>query len=293
MKGKKHDNELATFVIGLANVTVINIYGEVPGDMDDILQTTVYAFLRMKTVKLKPSCVFVHQNVSELTAGSKGEMGRTRFVDKLDKMTEVAAEKEYGKNDVKFFKEVIDFNPSRDVFHFPNLWHGGQPMVSVSGRYSDKASALKAHLIQMIVRSRSQDSTAEKLSMISERIKDLWKALLNENFVFSFKNTLEIVVHNELEEMIFKWENELDNKVREWENKKRLELVALEREDKEFENSLLTKQLLAFIGECLHEVSKEMNTYFETSEHKSILEHWKKQTKTRIQDTIEALKKHT
>ncbi len=44
---QKHDNELATFVIGIANMTLINIYGEVPGDIDDILQTSVHAFLRM------------------------------------------------------------------------------------------------------------------------------------------------------------------------------------------------------------------------------------------------------
>ena len=61
---QKHDNELATFVIGLANMTLINIYGEVPGDMDDILQTSVHAFLRMTQVKCHPSCQFVHQNAS-------------------------------------------------------------------------------------------------------------------------------------------------------------------------------------------------------------------------------------
>ena len=53
---QKHDNELATFIIGLADVTLINIYGEVPGEMDDILQTSVHAFLRMRQVKFNPSC---------------------------------------------------------------------------------------------------------------------------------------------------------------------------------------------------------------------------------------------
>ena len=52
LKTQKHDNELATFVIGLANMTVINIYGEIPGDMDDILQTSVHAFLRIQAVNL-------------------------------------------------------------------------------------------------------------------------------------------------------------------------------------------------------------------------------------------------
>jgi hypothetical protein len=52
----EHDNELATFVIGLANLTLINIGGEVSGDVEDIPHTSVHAFLRMNQVELKPSC---------------------------------------------------------------------------------------------------------------------------------------------------------------------------------------------------------------------------------------------
>ncbi len=37
MERQEHDNELATFVIGLANLTIINIYGESPGELDDII----------------------------------------------------------------------------------------------------------------------------------------------------------------------------------------------------------------------------------------------------------------
>ena len=69
MQTQNHDNELATFVIGLANLTVINIYGEMPGDLDDILQTSVHAFLRMKAVKLTLGCHYVHQNVSAVYNG--------------------------------------------------------------------------------------------------------------------------------------------------------------------------------------------------------------------------------
>ena len=92
LKTQKHDNELATFVIGLANMTVINIYGEVPGDMDDILQTSVHAFLRMNQVKYYPSCQFVHQNVG---VNIKGEVGRAKFTQKLNKFTIDAAREEH------------------------------------------------------------------------------------------------------------------------------------------------------------------------------------------------------
>ena len=74
----KHDNEIATFVIGLANLTIVNIFGETPGDMDDILQTAVHALLRMKCVKLKPSVKFVHQNVKAVS--DKTDTGRQKFL---------------------------------------------------------------------------------------------------------------------------------------------------------------------------------------------------------------------
>jgi len=45
-----HDNELATFVIGIADFTIINVYGEAPADLSDILQIVVHALIRMKEV---------------------------------------------------------------------------------------------------------------------------------------------------------------------------------------------------------------------------------------------------
>ena len=71
LQGLKHDNELATFVIGLADTTIINISGEAQGDLNDILQTTVHAFIRMKATQMTPSCHFVHQNVQDALANSK------------------------------------------------------------------------------------------------------------------------------------------------------------------------------------------------------------------------------
>nr|XP_033501545.1 interferon-induced very large GTPase 1-like [Epinephelus lanceolatus] len=61
-----HDNKLATFVVGLGNMTLINIFGENPAEMQDVLQIVVQAFIRMKNVELSPSCVFVHQNVTKI-----------------------------------------------------------------------------------------------------------------------------------------------------------------------------------------------------------------------------------
>ncbi|KAK9535487.1 hypothetical protein VZT92_007865 [Zoarces viviparus] len=89
-----HDNELATFVVGLGNMTLINIFGENPAEMQDVLQIVVQAFMRMKKIKLSPSCVFVHQNVTDIAAAEKNMDGKRRLQEKLDKMAQLAAKEE-------------------------------------------------------------------------------------------------------------------------------------------------------------------------------------------------------
>ncbi|XP_051745713.1 interferon-induced very large GTPase 1-like [Ctenopharyngodon idella] len=130
---KVHDNELATFVVGLGNMTLINIFGENPSEMQEILQIVVQAFLRMKKVRLNPSCVFVHQNVSDVTAGEKNEEGRRRLQEKLDKMTKLAAKDEV--YDAGCFSDVIKFDVQNDVKYFAHLWEGNPPMAPPNPNY--------------------------------------------------------------------------------------------------------------------------------------------------------------
>ncbi|XP_018523233.1 interferon-induced very large GTPase 1 [Lates calcarifer] len=108
-----HDNELATFVVGLGNMTLINIFGENPAEMQDILQIVVQAFMRMKKVQLSPSCVFVHQNVTDIAAAEKNMDGKRRLQEKLDQMTQLAAKEEVC--DAECFSDIIAFDVQKDV----------------------------------------------------------------------------------------------------------------------------------------------------------------------------------
>ncbi|XP_041331513.1 LOW QUALITY PROTEIN: interferon-induced very large GTPase 1-like [Pyrgilauda ruficollis] len=187
-----HDNELATFVIGVGNVTVINIFGENPSEMQDVLQIAVQAFLRMKKVNLSPSCVFVHQNVGEATAKEQNMEGQRRLQEKLDEMTVVAAQQEFC--DVSSFSDVIAFDVNTHIHYFAHLWEGNPPMAPPNPTYSQNVQQLKSKILQA-AKNQSQCSIL-RLSSLKDRIGDLWNALLNENFVFSFKNSLEIEQEN-------------------------------------------------------------------------------------------------
>lgn len=205
-KSQNWDNELATFVIGLGNLTLINIFGENPSEMQDILQIAVQAFLRMKQVKISPSCLFVHQNVGEVTAKDQNMEGRRRLEQKLDEMTALAAEQEEHSN-ISRFSDVIKFDANSHVYYFAHLWKGNPPMAPPNPCYSYNVQELKSRIL----------STAEweyrgkifRISDVKLRIQDLWKALINENFIFSFRNTREIMAMSKLETMYNHWTCEL------------------------------------------------------------------------------------
>ncbi|XP_041760059.1 up-regulator of cell proliferation [Coregonus clupeaformis] len=88
----ERDNELATLVIGLSDITIINIAMENSTEMNEVLQIAVHAFLRMKEVGKIPVCYFVHQNVAGVSAHNVTD--RKYILDRLNKMTQIAAEME-------------------------------------------------------------------------------------------------------------------------------------------------------------------------------------------------------
>uniref|UniRef100_A0A669D1M3 Uncharacterized LOC100705945 n=1 Tax=Oreochromis niloticus TaxID=8128 RepID=A0A669D1M3_ORENI len=167
-----HDNELATLVVGLGNLTLINIFGENPSDMQDILQIVVQAFVRMKIVKLSPSCVFVHQNVTDVAAAEKNMDGKRRLQEKLDQMAKLAAEEEVC--DAECFSDVIEFNVQTDVKYCAQLWEGSPPMAPPNPGYSESIQEVKNAIL-----SKASKSAGITLSQFKTNIQDLWTALLN------------------------------------------------------------------------------------------------------------------
>ncbi|XP_062873450.1 interferon-induced very large GTPase 1-like [Trichomycterus rosablanca] len=274
-----HDNELATFVVGLGNLTLINLFGENPAEMQEILQIVVQAFLRMKKVKLNPRCMFVHQNVGDITAGEKNMEGRRRLQEKLDEMTKLAAKEE--DSEAECFSDVIAFNVQDDVQYFAQLWEGSPPMAPPNPSYSENVQKLKRAIFTNATKFYSMN-----LSELKSRISDLWKALLNENFVFSFRNTLEIAAYRKLETEFGKWTWSLRSAMLEHEEK--LHYTIKNRKLKKIED----KDLYDHMKKTKEEVEKSMKCYFEEDKDKDILIQWKERCEQRIKQLLEDLVKN-
>ncbi|XP_066535270.1 interferon-induced very large GTPase 1-like [Hoplias malabaricus] len=257
-----HDNELATFVVGLGNMTLINIFGENPSEMQDILQIVVQAFMRMKQVRLSPSCVFVHQNVTDIAAGEKMMKGRRRLQDKLDEMTKLAAKDEVC--DAECFSDVIGFDVEDDVRYFVQLWEGSPPMAPPNPCYSENIQELKRAIVH-----RASQTNGMTLSQFKLRVDDLWNALLNENFVFSFKNAHEISVHRKLEEEHEKWTWSLRSAMLGIEN------TMLNRVSSGNVEAVETQDLIREMAVTMDGVQGAFKVFFEEDSEKETLIQWK------------------
>ena len=285
---QKHDNELATFVIGLADLTIINIYGETPGELTDILQTSVHAFIRMKNVEMQLSCHFVHQNVTAVMADSKSKVGRQNFQDRLDFMTNTAAKLEKCEGKFRSFQDVIQFNDETNVTLFPSLWKGDPPMAPVNPGYSFKACTLKEAIV-ISVKGKTRCNFAD----FQLRVRKLWYAVLQEKFVFSFKNTLEVTAYNELDTKYSQWSWDLQHKMLEWQHQAGNQISSCDVSD-----------IDSVVDSCLLEVERDLNDiylrlneqlieFFEKSERSETLSQWRASTEIRLKNLCEEHKEES
>ncbi|KAG9462325.1 hypothetical protein GDO78_014370 [Eleutherodactylus coqui] len=209
----EHDNELATLVVGLSNVTIINMAMENTTEMKDILQMVVHAFLRMKEIGKKPNCQFVHQNVSDVSAHDKNMRDRKKLLDQLNEMTKVAARMEK-KIGITRFGDVMNYDFERHNWYIPGLWQGVPPMAPVNCGYSENVHKLKQDLFAFMKTQNAPSNIQDFITWV----ESLWNAVKHEKFIFSFRNSLVADAYGKLSMQFSLWEWEFNKKIYEWIN---------------------------------------------------------------------------
>ncbi|XP_060924725.1 up-regulator of cell proliferation-like [Limanda limanda] len=217
----EHDNQLATFVIGLSDATIINIAMENAAEMKDVLQIVVHAFLRMKEIGKKPVCHFVHQNVSSVSAHEKNMTPKKLLLDQLNEMTQIAAEMEK-KPSIKEFTDVLDYDMDKNNWHIPGLWHGTPPMAPVDTGYSEAVADFKKNLLQTV--KKDPGNEVSQIPEFLEIMKSLWKAVKYENFIFSFRNTLVAQAYDNLCKEFNQWDWEFRKEILTWQTQAEVEI---------------------------------------------------------------------
>ena len=233
----------------------------------------------MNRINFHPSCQFVYQNAS---TNIQGEVGKDKFTQRLNKYTVDAAREEHCEGQYETFSQVIKFDDQSDVHYFPALWKGDPPMAPVNQGYSHAAQALKKNIIE-IMNSRGSASAKGStnkfcrltIASLNQKISDFWSTLLKENFVFSFKNTLEIAAYRSLEREYNHWDWTFQVAISDWERKTHNLINPIDdvRKAMTLVNEKM-KELPEYVSEQYKKLQKEMDIFF-NGDNSETLAQWK------------------
>ncbi|XP_034020371.1 up-regulator of cell proliferation-like [Thalassophryne amazonica] len=289
----EHDNELATFIVGMSDITIINIAMENSSEMKDILQIVVHAFLRMKEVGKKPKCQFVHQNVSDVSAHEKNLRDRKLLLEQLNEMTQAAAKMEKKEGNTSF-TDVMEYNPDTGNWYIPGLWNGNPPMAPVNAGYSEAVYELKKTIIQTL---GGCESSANEISEFNNWMTSLWNAVKYENFIFSFRNSLMADAYMKLCTEFNKWEWEFKKHMYTWIKNAEIKIFNFGTVALKSEISDLGAFITELKTEALSELSKQemivdenVAKYFEQKEgHVYLVERYKQD----FSNSVKSLRQET
>ncbi|GAB1292507.1 Interferon-induced very large GTPase 1 [Apodemus speciosus] len=277
-KAQSKENVLATFIIALGNLTLVNIWGPNLSEIQDVLQIAVHAFLRMKQLNTSPGCLFVHQNTEETIDTNQSLAKRQQLQEKLDGMALAAARCEQC-SDVHCFSDVIKFDIRTHIHYFAHLWEGNPPMAPPNPCYSHNVQQLKSRILKF-AKEESRGSIL-KISEFKVLIWDLWKALVKENFIFRFKNTQEVVAVAKLETAYNAWTWELRNYVLDLQNK------LIKQIWNEFAQEIPINSVECQVARKYEAIKRELEKYFREDQDRDTLAPWR----GKFEDDLKTLKK--
>ncbi|KAK2843792.1 hypothetical protein Q7C36_012007 [Tachysurus vachellii] len=266
----EHDNELATFVIGLSDVTIINIAMENSTEMKDVLQIAVHAFLRMKEVGKKTVCHIVHQNVGGVSAYNKNLTERKQLLEQLNEMTVIAADMEKKPN-IKKFTDVLDYDVETNNWYIPGLWHGTPPMAPVNTGYSVAVLDFKKNLLKA-----RKDEEPSQIPEFLQWMCSLWKAVKFENFIFSFRNTLVAHEYDNLSKKFTEWEWSFRRHIQSWVTSEMVQIPNTEKSQNNEVVEQIKQKAHKEIASQRDRMYKNLNEYYKKKDrHVHLVEKYK------------------
>ncbi|XP_069840761.1 up-regulator of cell proliferation-like [Dendropsophus ebraccatus] len=283
----EHDNELATLVVGLSDITIVNMAMENTTEIKDILQIAVHAFLRMKDVGKKPSCQFVHQNVSDVSAHGKNMTDRKKHLEQLNEITKTAAKMEK-KNGIKTFSDVMDYDLEKHNWYIPGLWQGDPPMAPVNLGYSANIFELKKYLFEFMKTQKSLQMPLNISEFISW-IENLWKAVKYDKFIYSFRNSLVAKAYNRLCIEFSNWEWEFIKRIHDWsikmENQVKNQSTAVSYGNKnELQDILLEEE---------NKMIASLERYYDNSKNVNLIERYREEFRGDIKQLRKELERNS
>ena len=201
-----HDNEIATLVLGISNLTIINVMGELPTNVENFLQISTCALMRMNMVDFHPSCIFVHQNCGS-SSKDKNYDSRIAFMKMMDQAVVTQAKLNKTHNRFNSFQDVVNISLEKNFFYFPQFLDSSSSMAPMSSEYISACENLKKFISKEFLEKNTITQTFDDFT---NKLQLVWNGVLEENFVLSLLNSAEIQIKHEVDNEMSDWKSTIE-----------------------------------------------------------------------------------
>ena len=162
-----------------------------------------------------------------------------------------------------------------------HLWDGNPPMAPPNPRYSHNVLELESRIL--VAAKEESRGSIMKISNVKFQVQKLWRALLNENFIFNFRNTQEVMAMRKLETLYNTWTWEPKSHVLGLQNK------LINQIQNEKIQTFRTSTFEAPVTEKYEAIKQELEKYFNEDPDSEILVQWKANFENKLIILKEAL----
>ena len=227
LDGSEFDNELATFVIGLSDLTLV-VNKDEGSEMQDVLPMAILVFLRMKPTGEQKACHFVIEKRGALGGMAQQGFEIDKFVSCLNEATSAAAEKADQSDQYQKFADVLQYSATRDNTYIPILCDGTE-MGKTFPHHMKATEKLKAAILSRAVELQHCETPFNFYTFCgtATRLEELSNAIKSEYVVLGFKSVLALKSHGILSKIFNEQQWEIKRQVRQ---KIQTEIQSIENE---------------------------------------------------------------
>ncbi|CAG8531608.1 10068_t:CDS:1, partial [Acaulospora morrowiae] len=204
---EKKDRILATFAMGVSNLTILNVLGESMRDLTEILQIAIVTMARLEKAGIAPDILMV-QHISERNASRLSEP-EEKFRDALQEALKIAEEQdiEMGISNTECL-QILDerIKKGQLLKQFRPFKNGATAYAPPSEQYHEDVVNLYNSIIDDCKNSQRKIKFLDWYLLT----QNYWNAISHEDFTVRFKNIREIYEFIDLGKQITKLKETID-----------------------------------------------------------------------------------
>ena len=190
-EAERTDRLLATFAMGISNLTIVNVLGEYPKELTEILQTAVVTVTRLEKADIAPDILMVQHLLTEKNA-EKLSQGEEQFCEAIWNVIDLADKKDMqlGVRNAKCLRLLFDRIQKGTLL---TQFHPYKDGATVNAPASEAYHNDVISLYETILRCCKSSGTIIEFKKWKTLFECYWECVTQEDFALRFKNVKEIL----------------------------------------------------------------------------------------------------